>query len=135
MKQRKRKTGRGEAGSHLVEYGLLLLPLITVVLGMLEGGRYLWTYSQMQDAVRGGAAYAIANYSTISTPSDSGVTTAAKVSTVGDLTSSILVTTTKGTNVTNNNYVEVQAGYTFQPVTNLLPFKGAIVVQTRMYVP
>lgn len=55
--------GRGQEnrGQATVEFGLVALILFTMIFGVVEGGRMLFTYHQLTNASREGARYAIAH--------------------------------------------------------------------------
>jgi len=133
-RRRSRARPPGEHGGQLVEFGLLVLPLLTILLGIVEGSRYLFTYNQLNDAVRAGAAYAV-RAETLSTPNDSNVRREALRAIVA-IPGPITLTTTTGTHSTTGDaYVEVSASTVFTPVVSLVPFRGTLQAHTRAFKP
>lgn len=130
-----RSAGRqGRRGSSLVEFGLLALPLLLLIFGAIEGGRFVWSFEQVSDAARQGARYAIANYSTVVEGTDAGVSAAARSTVDGAVAHGLTVTLDKSS-TGPIPYVEVTASLPFQPVTRLVPFSGTLRATARMYVP
>jgi Flp pilus assembly protein TadG len=54
-----RKERRGERGAALVEFAIGATVFLTVMFGVVEFGRCLWTHNALSDAARRGARYAI----------------------------------------------------------------------------
>lgn len=52
------KTNRNQRGAALVEFAIVSTVFLTVLFGVLEFGRLLWTHNALQDAARRGARYA-----------------------------------------------------------------------------
>jgi len=133
---RRRGGSPGERGADMVEFGLILLPLITLIFGVIEGARYAWSYNQLQDAVRAGTIYAINNYDSVSSGSDSNVTNAVRQTLIGELRTTSSVTVSKGVDATTNwKYVSVGVRATFTTAVNFLPFKGQLSAVNLMRRP
>lgn len=120
-----------ERGSTIVETGLLLLPLLLVLLGAMEGARYMFTYSQMAFAARDGARYASQHYEEVSNGADSTVKAAASKSIQDSLANAMTCTLTKTHTI--NPYVDLSCRTVFSPVLSIVPFSGTINVTSRMY--
>lgn len=56
---RNAKTKSGERGSTLVEFAIGATVFLTVLFGVLEFGRALWTHNALNDAARRAARYAV----------------------------------------------------------------------------
>jgi len=52
------KTNKRERGASLLEFAIAATVFLTVIFGILECGRLLWTHNALKDAVRQGARYA-----------------------------------------------------------------------------
>ena len=52
------KTNKKERGASLLEFAIAASVFLTVVFGILECGRLLWTHNALKDAVRQGTRYA-----------------------------------------------------------------------------
>ena len=52
------KTNKNQRGAALVELAIVSAVFFTVIFGILEFGRLLWTHNALQDAARRGARYA-----------------------------------------------------------------------------
>lgn len=52
------KTNKTERGASLIEFAIAATVFLTVIFGILECGRLLWTHNALKDAVRQGARYA-----------------------------------------------------------------------------
>jgi len=63
-------------GVAAVEFALILLPLLLMVLGIIDGGRMLWTQNSLQYAVEQAARYAGLNQAACSTGHTTCYTTA-----------------------------------------------------------
>lgn len=53
------KEGRRERGTTLLEFAIAATVFLTVMFGVVEFGRCLWTHNALSDAARRGARYAI----------------------------------------------------------------------------
>lgn len=58
MKKESRKNSFGSKGQALVEFAIILLPLVLLVFGMIEFGRYLYLKNSVTNAAREGARLA-----------------------------------------------------------------------------
>lgn len=56
---RLKKSGRDERGATLVEFAIGATVFLTVMFGVIEFGRALWTHNALADAARRGARYAV----------------------------------------------------------------------------
>ncbi len=54
------KTNKTERGASLLEFAIAASVFLTVLFGILECGRLLWTHNALKDAVRQGTRYATA---------------------------------------------------------------------------
>ena len=52
------KTNKSERGASLMEFAIAATVFLTVLFGILESGRLLWTHNALKDAVRKGTRYA-----------------------------------------------------------------------------
>jgi Flp pilus assembly protein TadG len=52
------KTNKNERGASLMEFAIAATVFLTVLFGILESGRLLWTHNALKDAVRKGTRYA-----------------------------------------------------------------------------
>ena len=52
------KTNKTERGASLLEFAIAATVFLTVIFGVLECGRFLWTHNALKDAARRGARYA-----------------------------------------------------------------------------
>ncbi len=50
-----------ERGASLVEFSIAATVFLTVMFGVIEFGRALWTHNALADAARKGARYAVVN--------------------------------------------------------------------------
>lgn len=57
----KRTTKNKERGASLVEFSIAATVFLTVMFGVIEFGRALWTHNALADAARRGARYAVIN--------------------------------------------------------------------------
>ena len=57
----KRITKNKERGASLVEFSIAATVFLTVMFGVIEFGRALWTHNALADAARRGARYAVLN--------------------------------------------------------------------------
>jgi Flp pilus assembly protein TadG len=53
------KSSTGERGATLVEFAIGATVFLTVMFGVIEFGRALWTHNALSDAARRGARYAV----------------------------------------------------------------------------
>ena len=60
----KRTTKNKERGASLVEFSIAATVFLTVMFGVIEFGRALWTHNALADAARRGARYAVLNAET-----------------------------------------------------------------------
>ncbi len=142
-----RRGRRSQRGSTLVEFALAITILLTLMMGIMEFSRFLYTYHFLSDVARDGTRYAsvrgntFAGVSCTVTKPYACDATAANVTTyvqglapMGVVGSSLVVTTTwPGTNpdgttagcTTNANspgcYVEVQVSYPYKFIFPFLP--------------
>jgi Flp pilus assembly protein TadG len=58
----------GERGSNLVEYGIVLVVMLTMIFGLIDFGRALYAYHFVSEAAREGTRYAIVRGSACTTP-------------------------------------------------------------------
>lgn len=54
-----RKLARDQSGSTAAEFGLVLPLLLLLLFGIIDGGRWIWTYNQAEKATQMGARMAI----------------------------------------------------------------------------
>ena len=52
------KTNKNQRGAALVEFALVATVFLTVLFGIIEFGRLLWTHNALTDATRRGVRYA-----------------------------------------------------------------------------
>jgi Flp pilus assembly protein TadG len=56
--------GADISGAAAVEFGMILWPLMLLVVGIMDGGRMLWTQNSLQYAVEQAARYAVTSCTT-----------------------------------------------------------------------
>jgi Flp pilus assembly protein TadG len=54
-----RRLNRSQRGQALVEFSLVVIVLMAIVLGIIEGSRAVWNYNTLSNSVREGTRYAI----------------------------------------------------------------------------
>lgn len=59
MREDSRRERKSELGATLVEFAIVATVFLTVMFGVIEFGRCLWTHNALSDAARRGARYAI----------------------------------------------------------------------------
>jgi Flp pilus assembly protein TadG len=64
MTKRERKVKRSERGATLLEFAIGATLFLTLMFGVIEFGRCLWTHNALSDAARRGARYAVNHPST-----------------------------------------------------------------------
>ena len=115
---------RGRRGASAVELAIILPLLVTIVLGCVDFGRFVYNYIAVTNAARAGAAYAMMNNYTSSTQGtwQSAVTTAARqemTNQMGYNSSNMTVATPVVTLESSGlRRVQVTVGYPFQTIVN-----------------
>lgn len=59
MMKREKKVKRSEGGATLLEFAIGATVFLTLMFGVIEFGRCLWTHNALSDAARRGARYAV----------------------------------------------------------------------------
>ncbi len=132
---------RHESGSVLVEFAIVLVLLLALTLGVVDGARLIWDYSVLSNAVTEGVRCASVRGSGSKTTSTCAYNPDATACGATDFTCvvqnmavglnpapSVTVTCTdaSGNTVTcpakQGGVVRIQAQYTFTPITPLYPF-------------
>lgn len=146
--------GWSERGQSTVEFSLILLPVLTILFGVMEIGNLVLAYNTLADAARAGVRYAVvhgSNRSGSGTDGPSGpsanpanvvaavqsvLTTAGLPTATGTTcppsvagTVSILVTY-PGAQNTPNQIVTVQACYGYTPLISFLPLPALINISS-----
>ena len=136
----------GERGSSLVEFALVTVAALTLLFGVVEFGRALYTYHLVTDGARSGSRYAIVRGSACSAPSCPATTTSIQTYVRGLAPgidpNALTVTTTwasaPGCSGGSNNgpgcVVTVQARYTFGFIVPLMPSFGLPMSSTSQMV-
>lgn len=121
---------RADAGASAIEAAILLPFLLTMLLGIEEFGRALWTQSALQFAVEAAARCAAVSPTVCSDSTSTQTYASANVFGLSIPTSAFTVTMNTGTSTANGAScgitttpaytagVEVTASYTFQPVVD-----------------
>src|SRR5437870_13427112 len=73
---RKDRTGRPRGGQSLVEFALVGVILFSFLMGIIDAGRLLFTYSVVSNAAQEGSRYGIARPRDVLGPSDAATATA-----------------------------------------------------------
>lgn len=117
------------AGTAVIEFALTAPVFLLFLIGIVEGGRALWSDNVLQYAMQQSGRYIIANPSA----TDAQIQSYA----VGQLPSvdpsQVTVTVTRDA-VSGVNFVTVNASYAFAPVTSLVPL-GTITLTGKTRVP
>jgi Flp pilus assembly protein TadG len=79
------RSGRDDRGSTLVEFAIVVIVFLTIVLGIMDFCRFLYTYHFVSEVAREGTRYAVTRGSTYSTACSS-TTTFACYATAGNIT-------------------------------------------------
>lgn len=153
MKYHRPGTGN-KRGQSTVEFSLILLPVLTLLFGVIEIGNLALAYNTLADAARAGVRYAVVHGSTrtgsgTDGPSGPAANPANVVSVVQDVmttaglpaatgttcppsvagTTSILVSY-PGSQNTPNQTVTVQACYGYTPLISFLPIPSLINISS-----
>lgn len=117
-----RRRVRGQRGNALVEGALTLLLFLTIIIGLMEFGRYVWAFNEIAYAAREGARYAIVRGSTSSSPATATtVTQAVQAAAVGLDPNAMTVAVNWSPNNKPGSSVQVKVSYTLVPATSLIP--------------
>lgn len=134
----------GRSGQALVEQSIALLGVLVFLLGTIETGRLLLTYTTLAHAVRAGVRYAAVHGNNRldctgclagdgpSGPGDTGSVTAVvqdAANAAGLSTAALTVTVTYpgGTSATNQAVI-VTANYTYTPTVSLISFGATPII-------
>jgi Flp pilus assembly protein TadG len=94
------KTNKTERGASLVEFAIAATVFLTVIFGILECGRLLWTHNALKDAVRQGTRYA-----TVRRKDAAGKLAVQKMVVYGDPNANPATATPVATGLTTNDVV------------------------------
>ena len=122
----KRRRPRGLA---VVELALGLMIFVMMLVGLLELGRGVWTFTTIEHAARQGARFAAVRGQLNPTTNDA-VRNAVRTAAVGLKANDVSVTTTWPNGVDRGNPVVVQVSYPFRLVTGNL-IVGQSTIQIR----
>ena len=117
---------RPRRGATLVETALGLLLFLMLLVGLIELGRGVWTYTTLAHATRQGARFAMAR-GTLNPATADQVREAVRTSAVGLDRTLLTVTTTWESGLTRGGFVRVQVRYPFALVSG-----GLILSQSRL---
>ena len=162
---RRRNNRKGELGTTVVEFAIGGMIFFTVVFGVIEFGRLLWTHNALVDATRRGARYAVINKNTgtvvtsagnvsvinaiknVTVYNDPAGAASGKNPLVSGLTTNKVIVTHYGSGIyaygSNLGSAEVKiTGYTFNFVVglvgtyvNLPEYKTSLPAECAGYVP
>jgi Flp pilus assembly protein TadG len=107
-------------GVAAVEFALILLPLLLMVLGIIDGGRMLWTQNSLQYAVEQAARCAVVNSKTTCSTAAQIQSYAASMVYGMSLSSSVFSSGNCGSNTQ-----QVSASYSYTP---LFPFPNNVTL-------
>lgn len=119
---------RCQSGNALVEFALVAPVLISMLLGIVEFGRYHWIQNGLRHAVEDAGRFAIANSSASST------TLTNKVLAKAPRAGSEPVVDVQATTLAGMNYVTIQASTQFNFLMPFLPI-GPLTIGSRTTVP
>jgi Flp pilus assembly protein TadG len=111
-------------GVAAVEFALILLPLLLMVLGIIDGGRMLWTQNSLQYAVEQAARCAVVNTTTCGTTAQIQSYAASMVYGMS-LSSSVFSSASPGPDCGATKTREVSASYSYTP---LFPFPNNVTL-------
>ena len=100
------KTNRNQRGAALVELAIVSTVFFTVLFGILEFGRLLWTHNALEDAARRGARYA-----TIRKNDAAGILAVQKMVVYGDPNANPAVATPVVSGLTTNDVTVAYSNY------------------------
>ena len=119
-----------QRGAAMLEFALAFLIFFSVVYGVMEFGRLVFSYNILAGAAREGVRYAAVHGSSSgSTATESDIQTYVRNWAIGLETSSVAVTTTWDPGNAPGGKVKVKASYTVNPFTTLI-LKNGITVQS-----
>lgn len=136
----RRGTGRGaRRGSALVEFALFFMLYLTLLLGLLELGRLVWTVATLSHAAREGARYATVHGSGNPDTDDQGqtitaesITSVVKGRAIGLDKQLIEVESLWDPDDSRGSLVRVQVEYSFQPLFSpILPSAAGLTLRTE----
>ena len=110
---------RNQRGNAFVEFALTFLLFVVFVVGAIEFGRGVWTFTTISHAARQGARYAMTRGGTNPTTADQ-VSDVVRNAAVGLNRAQVQVTTVWPTGVERGKVVQVQVSYPFGLVTGSL---------------
>ena len=125
----------GQRGSNLVEYGIVITLLLTMLFGLVDFGRALYAYHFVSEAAREATRYAMVRGSACTSPgcpaSGSDIQNYVKNVPAGIDPAQLTVTPTWSPNNCNNPgcVVEVQVSYNFNFMLPFLP-RNTVVMQS-----
>ena len=117
---RRRNRLNDETGSELVEFALAGLLFFTVLFGIMEFGRAVWTYGTAAHAAREGARYAIVRGSESGRAASAG-DVANYVQGMATGITEMTVTTTWQPDNNPGSVVQVRVDCPFRPVLPMIP--------------
>jgi Flp pilus assembly protein TadG len=111
------KRFRGQA---MVEFAIVSTIFFSLIFGIIEGGRLLFTFHQVNHAAREGARYAVAHGSVNGNAGLADIEAHIASTTVGLSQSSVTVQMSTPNGNTPRQPVTVAVSYDFQPVVSLV---------------
>jgi Flp pilus assembly protein TadG len=121
-----RRNPRG--GASLVEFALIFIVFLLFVVGVVEFGRGVWTFTTISHATRQGARFAMIRGGTNPASADQ-VRNVVRNAAIGLNQSQIQVATTWPSGVQKGNVVQVRTSYPFQLVAG-----GLLLPQTTIQI-
>ena len=106
-------------GNSLVEFALVFMVFLLIVLGMIEFGRGVWTFTTIAHAAKQGARFAMIRGGANPTTAER-VRDVVRNAVIGLDRAQVQVTTVWPTGVRRGNEVQVQVSYPFGLVTGSL---------------
>jgi Flp pilus assembly protein TadG len=110
---------RNQRGNSFIEFALAFLLFLVFVVGVIEFGRGVWTFTTISHAARQGARYAMTRGETNPTTADQ-VRDVVRNAAVGLDRAQVQVTTAWPAGVQRGKVVQVQVSYPFGLVTGSL---------------
>lgn len=109
------------SGQSMVEFSLVFVLFVTMMAGLFEFSRALWTYTTLAHATRAGARYAMVHGENNSVTADQ-IRQRVWDNAIGLDSTAITVTPVYAPNNKVGSFVDVQASYTFPMVVGKLLF-------------
>jgi Flp pilus assembly protein TadG len=107
-------------GQAMVEFGIVSIIFFSMIFGIIEGGRLLFTYHQVNHAAREGARYAVAHGSKSGNASEGDIRQHIAETTTGLSEGALTVTMSAPNGNEPREPVTVSVTYRFDPIVALV---------------